>query len=112
MLDELPPDRPELPPELPELPLDEGAPGGDGMLEEDCCCGQPPIRNNVTERLRQPIVNLDIHRHSFSPSGFAGPAALRLCDAAAERALSATPHQANVRARSRAVGSIECVRAT
>lgn len=38
MLEELPPELPELPPELPELPpLEEGAPGGEGMLDEDCC---------------------------------------------------------------------------
>ncbi len=50
MLDELPPERPEEPPllpELPELPPDDGGePDGLGIdVEEDCCSGQPPIKN-------------------------------------------------------------------
>jgi hypothetical protein len=56
----LPPDEGEgmlgevRPPEPPEEPLEPLAPpdeplGGDGMeLEDDCCCGQPPMRNAQT----------------------------------------------------------------
>lgn len=49
-----PPERLELPPELPELPElppdeEEGAPGELGeLVEDDCCCGQPPMRKIVT----------------------------------------------------------------
>lgn len=46
MLEELPPDRPDDPPELPELPPEEGGElDGLGMEDEDCCSGQPPMRN-------------------------------------------------------------------
>ena len=50
MLGELRPP-PELPPEeplLPEEPPLDGDDGEDGMDEDDCCCGQPPIRNTQT----------------------------------------------------------------
>jgi hypothetical protein len=50
MLGELLPP-PELPPEeplLPEEPPLDGDDGEDGMDEDDCCCGQPPIRNTQT----------------------------------------------------------------
>jgi len=50
MLGELRPP-PELPPEeplLPEEPPLDGDEGEDGMEEDDCCCGQPPIRNTQT----------------------------------------------------------------
>jgi hypothetical protein len=51
MLGELRPPPPELPPEEPllpdEPPLDDGE-EGDGMDDEDCCCGQPPIRKTQT----------------------------------------------------------------
>lgn len=49
MLDELPPP-PELPPDEPLLPDEpplDGEEGEEGM-EDDCCCGQPPIRNTQT----------------------------------------------------------------
>ena len=51
MLGELRPP-PELPPEeplLPEEPPLDGEEGDEGMDDEDdCCCGQPPIRNTQT----------------------------------------------------------------
>jgi hypothetical protein len=50
MLGELRPP-PELPPEEPLLPDEpplDGDDGEDGMDEDDCCCGQPPIRNTQT----------------------------------------------------------------
>ncbi len=49
MLDELPPELPDDPPELPELPPEEGGePDGLGNeLDEDCCSGQPPMRNTA-----------------------------------------------------------------
>ena len=50
MLGELRPP-PELPPEeplLPEEPPLDGEEGEEGMDEDDCCCGQPPIRNTQT----------------------------------------------------------------
>ncbi len=54
MLEELPPDRPddppelpERPPELPELPPEEGGELEGIELEEDCCSGQPPMRNTA-----------------------------------------------------------------
>lgn len=42
---------PELPPDeplLPEEPPLDGEEGDEGMDEDDCCCGQPPIRNTQT----------------------------------------------------------------
>jgi hypothetical protein len=47
MLGELRPP-PELPPEEPLLPEEPPLDGDDGMDEDDCCCGQPPIRNTQT----------------------------------------------------------------
>ena len=48
MLELLPPP-PELPPEDPLLPEDPPLDGDEGMDEEDdCCCGQPPIRKTQT----------------------------------------------------------------
>ncbi len=49
MLEELPPDRPDDPPELPELPPELPEEGGEleGIELEDCCSGQPPMRNTA-----------------------------------------------------------------
>lgn len=47
MLELLPPP-PELPPEEPLLPEDPPLDGDEGIEEDDCCCGQPPIRNTQT----------------------------------------------------------------
>ena len=46
-LPELPPELPEEPPEPPGLPPEGDGVDGLGMEgeEEDCCSGQPPIRN-------------------------------------------------------------------
>jgi hypothetical protein len=48
MLGELRPP-PELPPEEPLLPDEPPLEGEEGIDDEDdCCCGQPPIRNAQT----------------------------------------------------------------
>lgn len=117
---ELPPERLELLPELPELPLEdeEGAPGGLGeLVEEDCCWGQPPMIKSVTAptdaRRRSAVGSvLRIWMSIVTPvtpprTAEHGP--LRLCDASAERALSAAHCAdvwANFRSRSCAAGSI------
>jgi hypothetical protein len=47
------PDDPDEPEEEPDDPPDEGLGMlGEGMLEEDCCCAQPPMRNAEIEPMR------------------------------------------------------------
>jgi hypothetical protein len=58
MLELEPPELPEDPdePDEPDDPEDPPEDGlgmlGDGMLDEDCCCAQPPIRNAEIEPIR------------------------------------------------------------